>query len=150
MRLRGTEQNLERAEALEKGLGAHWKDTSVVATLRRSSWPRPSARNWRRMVAMFASTCHVVDIGGRGMTTDARQVYEEGLYIPLMHFARAGTVDQTLTDIVAANVREPIQGVGDLYSLATCNEIGCRRLIEMMDEFELDDGANTTLISRLL
>jgi len=29
--------------------------------------------------------------------------------------------------------------VGDLYSLATCNEIGCRRLIEMMDEFAIDD-----------
>jgi N-methylhydantoinase B len=91
------------------------------------------------MVALFASTCHVVDIGGRGMGADARQVYEEGLYIPLMHFARAGKVDQTLTDIVAANVREPIQVVGDLYSLATCNEIGCRRLIEMMDEFAVDD-----------
>src|SRR5258708_8716009 len=56
-----------------------------------------------------------------------------------MHFAHAGKVDQTLTDIVAANVREPIQVVGDLYSLATCNEIGCRRLIEMMDEFAIDD-----------
>ena len=92
-----------------------------------------------KMVALFASTCHVVDIGGRGMGVDARQVYEEGLYIPLMHFAREGVVDRTLTDIVAANVREPIQVVGDLYSLATCNEIGCRRLIEMMDEFAIDD-----------
>ena len=92
-----------------------------------------------KMVALFASTCHVVDIGGRGMGADARQVWEEGLYIPLMHFAHAGKVDQTLTDIVAANVREPIQVVGDLYSLATCNEIGCRRLIEMMDEFAIDD-----------
>ena len=36
-------------------------------------------------------------------------------------------------------MREPIQVVGDLYSLATCNEIGCRRLIEMMDEFAIDD-----------
>src|SRR6185369_1751515 len=48
-------------------------------------------------------------------------------------------VDQTLVEIVGANVREPIQVVGDLYSLATCNEIGCRRLIEMMDEFAIDD-----------
>ena len=81
------------------------------------------------------------------MTTDARTNYEEGLYIPLMHFARAGTVDQTLTDIVAANVREPIQVVGDLYSLATCNEIGCRRLIEMMDEFAIDDLDRHRLIA---
>ncbi|MBV9835599.1 MAG: hydantoinase B/oxoprolinase family protein [Alphaproteobacteria bacterium] len=91
------------------------------------------------MVAMFASTCHVVDIGGRGMGTDARQVYEEGLYIPLMRFAREGVVDETLVDIVRVNVREPVQVIGDLYSLATCNEVGSRRLFEMMDEFAIDD-----------
>jgi len=111
-----------------KGTGHLHDFTFVTPTFRQG-----------KMVALFASTCHVVDIGGRGMGADARQVYEEGLYIPLMHFAREGTVDQTLTDIVAANVREPIQVVGDLYSLATCNEIGCRRLIEMMDEFGIDD-----------
>ncbi len=111
-----------------KGTGHLHDFTFVTPTFRQG-----------KMVALFASTCHVVDIGGRGMGADARQVYEEGLYIPLMHFAREGKVDQTLTDIVAANVREPVQVVGDLYSLATCNEIGCRRLIEMMDEFGIDD-----------
>lgn len=111
-----------------KGTGHLHDFTFVTPTFRRG-----------KMVALFASTCHVVDIGGRGMTTDARTNYEEGLYIPLMHFAREGKVDQTLIDIVGANVREPIQVVGDLYSLATCNEIGCRRLIEMMDEFAIDD-----------
>jgi len=111
-----------------KGTGHLHDFTFVTPTFRRG-----------KMVALFASTCHVVDIGGRGMGADARQVYEEGLYIPLMRFASEGTVDRTLTDIVAANVREPVQVVGDLYSLATCNEIGCRRLIEMMDEFAIDD-----------
>ena len=111
-----------------KGTGHLHDFTFVTPTFRRG-----------KMVALFASTCHVVDIGGRGMTADARNNYEEGLYIPLMHFARAGKVDQTLVDIVGGNVREPIQVVGDLYSLATCNEIGCRRLIEMMDEFAIDD-----------
>ncbi len=73
------------------------------------------------------------------MTTDARQVYEEGLYIPLMRFAARGQDRRDAGRDRSANVREPIQVVGDLYSLATCNEIGCRRLIEMMDEFAIDD-----------
>ena len=55
------------------------------------------------------------------------------------YYPSRDTLHQTLIDIVGANVREPIQVVGDLYSLATCNEIGCRRLIEMMDEFAIDD-----------
>src|SRR5262249_39931682 len=53
--------------------------------------------------------------------------------------ARKGAAAGRLTDMAAASGREPIQVVGDLYSLATCNEIGCRRLIEMMDEFAIDD-----------
>ncbi len=91
------------------------------------------------LIALFASTCHVVDIGGRGMTSDGRTIYEEGLYIPMMRFANAGKVDQAVIDIVTANVREPIQVVGDLYSLATCNDLACRRLCEMMDEFGISD-----------
>ena len=92
-----------------------------------------------RIVALFASTCHVVDIGGRGMTSDGRQIYEEGLYVPLMRFARAGEVDRGLLGIVGANVREPVQVVGDLHSLAACNDIACRRLIGMLDEFGIAD-----------
>jgi N-methylhydantoinase B len=90
-------------------------------------------------VGFFACTAHIVDIGGRGFGADAASVYEEGLYIPIMKLASRGVVDQTLIKIVRGNVREPDQLVGDIYALATCNEIGHRRLIEMMDEFELID-----------
>ena len=90
-------------------------------------------------VGFFACTAHIVDIGGRGFGADAASVYEEGLYIPIMKFADRGTVDQTLVRIIRGNVREPDQLIGDIYALATCNEIGHRRLIEMMAEFALDD-----------
>lgn len=90
-------------------------------------------------VGFFACTAHIVDIGGRGFGADAASVYEEGLYIPIMKFANKGEVDKTLIAIVRGNVREPDQLVGDMYALATCNEIGHRRLAEMMNEFELDD-----------
>ncbi|PTX54186.1 N-methylhydantoinase B [Litoreibacter ponti] len=90
-------------------------------------------------VGFFACTAHIVDIGGRGFGADAQSVYEEGLYIPIMKFAARGRVDETLTRIIRGNVREPDQLIGDIYALATCNEIGHRRLIEMMDEFALED-----------
>ncbi|HUC66169.1 MAG TPA: hydantoinase B/oxoprolinase family protein [Stellaceae bacterium] len=110
-----------------KGTG-HLHDFTVVTPVFRRD----------RLVAMFACTSHVVDIGGRGMGPDARQVYEEGIYIPLMRFATAAGVDETLVEIVRANVREPVQVIGDLYSLAACNEVGSRRLLQMMDEFEIE------------
>lgn len=92
-----------------------------------------------KRVGFFACTAHIVDIGGRGFGADAASVYEEGLYLPIMKFAERGEVDKTLIAIVRGNVREPDQLVGDMYALATCNEIGHRRLVDMMQEFELDD-----------
>ncbi|NKB64185.1 MAG: hydantoinase B/oxoprolinase family protein [Gammaproteobacteria bacterium] len=90
-------------------------------------------------VGFLACTAHVVDIGGRGFGADANSVYEEGLHIPIMKFAEKGVVDKTLIRLLRSNVREPDQVVGDFYALATCNEIGHRRLIDMMNEFELSD-----------
>ncbi len=91
------------------------------------------------LVGFFACTAHIVDIGGRGFGADAASVYEEGLYLPIMKFAERGVVDKTLMHIVRGNVREPDQLVGDIYALATCNEIGHRRLTEMLEEFGLRD-----------
>lgn len=91
------------------------------------------------MVGFFACTAHVVDVGGRGFGADGASVYEEGIYVPIMKFADRGAVDQTLVKMLRGNVREPDQLIGDIYALATCNEIGQRRLGEMMDEFQLAD-----------
>ncbi len=92
-----------------------------------------------KLVGFFACTAHIVDIGGRGFGADAASVYEEGLYIPIMKFAERGEVDKTLVSIVRGNVREPDQLIGDMYALASCNEIGYRRLVDMMKEFKLAD-----------
>src|SRR6266852_738701 len=86
-------------------------------------------------VGLFASTVHVVDIGGLGMGPDGRQVYEEGLSIPLMALAREGRMNEDLLCVIRANVREPLQDEGDVYALAACNDEGSRRLVEMMEEF---------------
>ena len=90
-------------------------------------------------IGYFACTAHVVDVGGRGFGPDGNEVFEEGLLIPIMKFAERGQVSADLVRIVRANVREPDQVVGDIYSLAACNEAGDRRLQSMMDEFSIND-----------
>ena len=91
------------------------------------------------LVGYFASTAHVVDIGGRGFTADAREVFEEGLFIPIMKLFSRGTVNRDLIAIVRNNVREQDKVVGDLYALAACNDTGHRRLVDMLDEFDMAD-----------
>ncbi|WP_068302607.1 hydantoinase B/oxoprolinase family protein [Pararhodobacter sp. CCB-MM2] len=92
-----------------------------------------------KLVGFFACTAHVVDVGGRGFGADAKSVYEEGIQIPIMHFARKGVVNEDLVRLLRANVREPNQVVGDFYSLAACNDVGHRRLVDMMRETGMAD-----------
>ena len=92
-----------------------------------------------RVVGLFANTCHVVDIGGRGFGPDANQVFEEGVNIPVMHLFRKGEVNEVLMDILQTNVREPRQVIGDIYAFAGANDIGSERLVRMLDEFGEDD-----------
>lgn len=112
-----------------------WKGTGHLHDF---TFVNPSFRNGK-LVAYFASTAHVVDVGGRGFGPDANEVYEEGIFIPIMKFAERGEVDQRLIHIIRNNVREAGQVIGDLYSLSSCNDTGHRRLMEMMDEFMLED-----------
>lgn len=102
------------------------------------------------LVAFFACTAHVVDVGGRGFGADGKSVYEEGIQIPIMKFAEKGKVNLDLVRILRANVREPNQVVGDFYSLAACNEVGHRRLVDMMKEIGLAslDGLGAFIFSR--
>lgn len=90
-----------------------------------------------RIVALFACTSHLVDMGGVGQTPEGRQVYHEGLFIPLLRLARAGAMNEDLLAMIRANVREPVQVIGDVYALIACNDIGSRRLLAMMREFRL-------------
>ncbi len=90
-----------------------------------------------KLAAYVVSTAHVVDIGGRGLGPEGREVFEEGLFIPIARFARRGQVNELLLEIIRENVREPLQVVGDLTSLLTCNEDGARRLARMAAEFNL-------------
>ncbi len=90
------------------------------------------------LVALFSCTSHLTDIGGIGTGPDGTDVHMEGIYIPMLKLADRGSFDQTLMAMVRANTRQPVESEGDVYSLAACNDIGCKRLVEMMTEFGLD------------
>ncbi len=88
-----------------------------------------------QLVALFANTCHSADIGGRILSAEAREVFEEGLRIPIMKLFDRGEPNRVLMQIVRVNVRQPDEVIGDFYAQTACNEAGGRALLEMMDEF---------------
>jgi N-methylhydantoinase B len=90
------------------------------------------------LVGYTASTCHAMDIGGRGITVDALDCYEEGILLPPCRLYAAGRPQQVL-DLLAANVRAPEAVLGDLHAQVSGNAVGAHRLVEMLEEFDLDD-----------
>jgi N-methylhydantoinase B len=91
------------------------------------------------LVAFFGNCCHALDVGGRGLGADARQVYEEGLFVPVSRLFCRGEPNEDLFRIIRANVRTPFEVVGDLYAQAGSNDVGGARLLEMVEEFGLGD-----------
>ena len=91
-----------------------------------------------RIVGYFASTCHAPDIGGRILSAEAHEVFEEGLRVPITKLFDRGEPNRELIKIIRANVRTPEETVGDLYAQASCNAVGARSLLQFMDEFSLE------------
>ncbi len=92
-----------------------------------------------RLVALFACTSHITDIGGIGFGPDGTDLFMEGLALPFLKLMDQGRVNETLLAIAKANTRLPIDTEGDIYSLLNCNDVGARRLARLLEEFQLDD-----------
>ena len=91
-----------------------------------------------RLAGLTASILHAADIGGRGWTADTREVYEEGLEIPITRFIKAGEPNQELLDIIEANVRFPKMVIGDFMAQVAANQVGASKLAEFMEEQGLE------------
>lgn len=91
-----------------------------------------------RIVGYFANCCHAADVGGHILSAEAHEVYEEGLRVPVTKLFDRGEPNHELLKIIRANVRTPDETVGDLYAQTSCNAVGGRSLLQMMDEFGLE------------
>jgi N-methylhydantoinase B len=92
----------------------------------------------RECVAFFASTCHSADIGGHVLSAEAREVYEEGLFIPIMKLYEGGRLNAALHSLIRANTRVPDLVMGDFHAQIAGGAVGTDRLLEFMEEFGLD------------
>ncbi|RLB54964.1 MAG: hydantoinase B/oxoprolinase family protein [Deltaproteobacteria bacterium] len=91
-----------------------------------------------RLAGYTACVFHHSDIGGR-VSSDNREVYEEGLFIPPVHLYRGGEANQAVLELIRANVRTPEQVVGDIRSQVAANHVCAEQVCRMLDEYHLDD-----------
>jgi N-methylhydantoinase B len=96
---------------------------------------------WRngRIVAFFGSTIHHTDVGGYGIGAGARDVFEEGLWIPVVKLMKLGERNDDIWKFILSNVRTPDEVAGDLHAQIASGEIGANRLGHLLDAHGLDD-----------
>lgn len=99
---------------------------------------RPAFRNGR-IVGYAMSISHLPDIGGRGFSAINADMFEEGLQIPITRVVRGGKLNEELIELIRKNVRVADQVVGDLLANVAATEVGCRQLVEFMEEYGLDE-----------
>ena len=102
-----------------------------------------------QLAAFTACILHHSDIGGR-VSSDNHDVFEEGLFIPLVKLYDAGKLNEGVLDMIRANVRTPDQVNGDIRSQIAANHVCAERIVRMLEEYRLDglDDLADEIISR--
>lgn len=91
-----------------------------------------------KLVAFTACVLHHSDIGGR-VASDNHDVFEEGLFIPLVKLYDKGELNQAVMDMIRWNVRTPENVIGDIRSQIAANHVCAAQVQRMLTEYNLDD-----------
>ena len=91
------------------------------------------------LIGYCGSTIHHTDIGGYGIGAGARDIHEEGLWIPVLKLYERGEPNAVLHKIIETNVRTPKAIFGDLAAQRSSGKMGADRLNAMCDRYGLDD-----------
>src|SRR5919198_6561188 len=109
------------------GGGTHLSDVSLVVPIFYRD----------ELVAFSASKAHWTEVGGKdpgSWTTDATEVFQEGLQFPCVKLYEAGRPVQSLIDLIEANVRLPDMTLGDMRAQAASLRLGATRFQELCDK----------------
>ena len=94
-----------------------------------------------KIVGFGVSVTHWIEIGGAvagSIPPDATEIYQEGLRLPGIRVVEAGETSETVLDIIEANIRLPITGIGDLNAGLAAVGIAERRVVEACERYGVE------------
>jgi N-methylhydantoinase B len=100
-----------------------------------------------RLTAFTACVFHHSDIGGR-VSSDNHDVFEDGLFIPLVKLYDGGVLNDGVMEMIRWNVRTPDEVTGDIRSQIAANHVCAEKICQMLEESGLeglDDLADEVL-----
>lgn len=125
--------------------GTHLNDVTVIKPVFAEMGGEP------RLVGFAANKAHHTDVGGKvpgSISTDARELCEEGLILPPLRVVRDELLVAEIVALLRANSRTPEARSGDLAAQVAGNVIGERRLLELFARYGeaiVEDALESTL-----
>ena len=101
---------------------------------------------WDGRLVAFSSTCaHHADVGGMvpgSGSSDATEIFQEGLRIPIVKLYEGGKPNAALYELILRNVRFPSMLEGDLEAQRSACLIGERELHRLIGRYGVDTVVN--------
>ncbi|HEY3118320.1 MAG TPA: hydantoinase B/oxoprolinase family protein [Chloroflexota bacterium] len=89
------------------------------------------------IVAFSSSMAHWQDVGGT-LGAPTRDIYSEGIQLPIVKIFKRGEQDRELTDIIRTNVRFPDLAMGDFRAQIASIKTGERRFLDLLRRYGKD------------
>lgn len=112
--------------------GAHLPDIIVISPVFFES----------RLWGFVANLAHHSDVGGiapGSVPGNTTEIFQEGIRIPSVMLFKEGVLQEDLLKMILANVRTPEERKGDLNAQIAANNLGIRRVLELIDKYGFDE-----------
>ncbi|MCC6792132.1 MAG: hydantoinase B/oxoprolinase family protein [Thermomicrobiales bacterium] len=99
-----------------------------------------------RVLAFGISVTHWTEVGGKvlgSLAPDSTEIFQEGLQFPRLRLMRDGQINETIVDMIEANVRLPLMSLGDLNAGIAAGRIAETRLTEIIEKYGIDTTLET-------
>lgn len=107
-----------------KGGGSHLSDVGLCMPIFYNG----------ELVAFSANKGHWTEVGGKdpgSFTSDSTDIYQEGLQFPAVKLFNEGKVNDSVVEMIEANVRFPDLSTGDLWAQVAALKTGEKRFLEI-------------------
>ena len=92
-------------------------------------------------IAWSANIAHWPDLGGMapgGISADAKEIFQEGLQLPVIKMIEQGKPIRSVIDIITANSRVPQYTLGDMWAAIASIRVGEKRIIDIAKKYGVE------------
>ena len=110
------------------GGGTHLSDVVIVLPVFAAG----------ELIAFTVNKAHWTEVGGAqpgSVSTEATEIFQEGLHFRFLKLYREGRLNEALVEIIRSNVRLPDSTLGDMHAGVAAARVGAKRILELVDKY---------------